>query len=180
MAWSVRPGHRLSAGIRPWARIERGLTLLTVGDQQLAVVTDGVGEAACDGRSVHGTVTLEAGSTALLALIAADAEPLHVPQPDEIVRRVDRTINAWQQWADTVLNDGRLRDVVLRSVLTLKALTSRAGVIAGAATTSLPQKIGADRNYDYRFAWIRDDSYALDAMSRLARRRTTRGGLLAP
>ncbi|MFE2506883.1 glycoside hydrolase family 15 protein [Streptomyces naganishii] len=168
MAWSVRPGHRLAAGNRPWARLDHGLPLLTVGDQRLAVVAEGLGGPELEDRAVHGTAVLEAGGTALLALVAVDAEPLHVPRPDEIVLRLERTIAAWQQWSGGVVHEGPWRQLVVRGALTLKALTSSVtGAIAGAATTSLPEKIGSSRNYDYRFAWIRDASYALDAMSRI-------------
>ncbi|WP_030379543.1 glycoside hydrolase family 15 protein [Streptomyces sp. NRRL B-12105] len=168
MEWRVAPGHRLDARSSPWARGERGVPLLTVGDQQLAVVTEGLGEPVADGRAVHGRAELEAGTTALLALVATDTEPVHVPAPGDVRLRVERTTAAWRQWSGTVRYDGRWRAAVLRSALTLKALTSSAtGAIAGAATTSLPERIGGPLNYDYRFAWIRDGSYALDALSRL-------------
>ncbi|MCV2458168.1 glycoside hydrolase family 15 protein [Streptomyces sp. ICN988] len=149
-------------GQLPWTELAHVVTVV------LAVVTDHMGEATCDGRTVRGEATLEAGHTGLLALVAVGAAHLHVPRPEEIVSRVDHTITAWRQWTRSLAYDGPWRNTVVRSALTLKALTSRAtGAIAGAATTSLPEKIGESRNFDYRFAWIRDGSYALDAMSRL-------------
>ncbi len=68
--------------------------------------------------------------------------------------------------------------MVVRSALTIKALTlGTTGAIVGAATTSLPEKVGGKRNFDYRFAWIRDASFALDSMSRLGLSEEVHGSL---
>lgn len=167
LAWRVSPGHRLGRS-RSWSHVRQGTPMLLAGDCHLAVVTDGVGEPSTDGHAIAGEFIARAGSPALLAVIGSDAEPVHVPAGGEIRDRVDRTVGAWRQWSELVAYNGRWRDIVLRSALTLKALTTQStGAIAGAATTSLPEKIGGQRNFDYRFAWIRDASFALDAMSRL-------------
>ena len=168
MAWAVRPGHRLSAGTRPWAYLQDNTPLLLVGDQHLAVVTQGIGEASLDGHGIEGNMVLRAGQLGLLAVVATDAEPLRVPAAEEITDRVHRSIGTWRQWAKLVSYQGPWRDIVMRSALVLKALTLQpTGAICGAATTSLPEKIGSKRNFDYRFAWIRDASFALDAMAGL-------------
>ena len=168
MAWSVRPGHRLSASTRPWAHLQENTPLLLVGDQHLAVVAQDIGEVSLDGHGIEGTMVARAGQPGLLAVVATDAQPLHVPAADEIIDRVHRSIGTWRQWAALVSYQGPWRDIVVRSALVLKALTLQpTGAICGAATTSLPEKIGSKRNFDYRFAWIRDASFALDAMARL-------------
>ena len=168
LAWAVRPGHRLSTAARPWAHRHAGTPLLLSGDLQLAVVTDRLGEPNVEGDRVFGEELVRPGEPRLLAVVGAVAEPLLVPSADEIRRRVKHTIATWCDWSELVDTSGRWGDLVLRSALVLKALTLKStGAIAAAATTSLPEKIGGKRNYDYRFAWIRDSAFALDALSRL-------------
>jgi GH15 family glucan-1,4-alpha-glucosidase len=168
LAWTVSPGHRLSPKRRPWARVDDRAAVLLAGDLQLAVVSEGLGEPRAEAHRVAGEVLLSAGGSGVLAVLAAEAEPLMVPRAAEVRRRVEHTIQTWQHWSAQVQYEGRWRDLVLRSALTLKALTLKStGAIAGAATTSLPEQLGGQRNFDYRYAWIRDASFALDAMARL-------------
>lgn len=71
-------------------------------------------------------------------------------------------------WAQTVQCDGPYREALVRSVLALKLLLfSPSGAIAAAATTSLPERIGGSKNYDYRFAWVRDAGYTINAFLRV-------------
>ncbi|MDQ3963676.1 MAG: glycoside hydrolase family 15 protein [Actinomycetota bacterium] len=84
---------------------------------------------------------------------------------DECSRLLDRTIDFWNRWASRCSYRGRWREHVMRSLLTLKALTySPTGGIVAAATTSLPEKIGGVRNWDYRYCWLRDATFSLDVL----------------
>ena len=168
LAWSVHPGHRLWPSQRPWAHLVDGLPVLLVGDVHLAVIAHGLGKPAVGAHGVTGEVLARPGRPRLLAVVGAEAEPLSLPVPAEVHRRLDHTIATWRHWSEQVGYQGRWRELVLRSALVIKALTLKStGAIAGAATTSLPENLGGNRNFDYRFAWVRDASFALDAMSRL-------------
>ncbi len=93
----------------------------------------------------------------------------HNPEPlddSELGRRLEETNRFWRGWSDLCTYRGEYRDDVLRSALTLKALTSApSGALLAAATTSLPEAIGGVRNWDYRFTWIRDATFALYALA---------------
>ncbi|MCZ4096165.1 glycoside hydrolase family 15 protein [Streptomyces sp. H39-C1] len=93
--------------------------------------------------------------------------PSHETRP----RRVDpydalpHAIEDWEKWSAQCTYDGPWREAVLRSLITLKALTyAPTGGIAAAVTTSLPEEIGGVRNWDYRFCWLRDATLTLNAM----------------
>ena len=168
VAWAVHPGHCLSSGASPWAHVVEEVPVILVGDYHLAVVTDQLGDPTVDGGRVCGEARLSAGQPALLAVIGSNGHPAHAPSPDEIRGRLEHTVQTWRHWSSLPTYQGRWKHIVLRSALVLKALTMKStGAIAAAATTSLPEQPGGTRNFDYRFAWIRDSSFALDAMSRL-------------
>lgn len=168
LAWEVHPGHCLSADKRPWAHLREQVPMLLVGDYHLAVVADGLGEPVLGDDRITGHVLVRAGEPGLLAVVGTESEPIHVPHAHEIRQRVGWTAETWRHWSDLITYRGRWHELVLRSALVLKALTLKStGGIAGAATTSPPEQPGGERNFDYRFAWIRDSSFALDAMSRL-------------
>ncbi len=93
-----------------------------------------------------------------------------MPCPDEaaILSQIEATTQAWRSWHALSTYTGRWREQVLRSALALKLLTSaRHGSIAAAATFSLPEAEGWERNWDYRATWIRDASFTVYAFLRL-------------
>jgi len=118
------------------------------------------------------------GTRALLALVAVEDEPLPRPTRDEIERRLDETTDAWRTWIRDHDYEGPWDEAVTRSALVLKLLTYEPeGGIAAAATTSLPERLGGDQNWDYRFCWVRDAAYTLDALLALGRREDAHASL---
>jgi GH15 family glucan-1,4-alpha-glucosidase len=87
---------------------------------------------------------------------------LNPPEPINVQRALDRTDLYWREWASRCTYQGEWRDAVVRSLITLKALTyAPTGGIVAAATTSLPEHIGGVRNWDYRYCWLRDATFTL-------------------
>ena len=82
-----------------------------------------------------------------------------------MTRSIRDTESWWREWSDRCSYQGKWRDAVLRSLITLKALTFLpTGGIAAAPTTSLPEKLGGVRNWDYRFCWVRDATLTLHSL----------------
>ena len=93
--------------------------------------------------------------------------PSHVPEPEaaDPTRALRATRGFWSRWLERCTYDGRWQDEVRRSLLLLKALTDApTGGIVAAATTSLPEEIGGVRNWDYRYCWLRDATFTLQAL----------------
>jgi GH15 family glucan-1,4-alpha-glucosidase len=93
--------------------------------------------------------------------------PSHLPLPDPIdpAHALEDTEDFWTEWCSHCTYQGGNRDLVMRSLITLKALTYQpTGGIVAAPTTSLPEKLGGARNWDYRFCWLRDATFTLLAL----------------
>jgi GH15 family glucan-1,4-alpha-glucosidase len=87
------------------------------------------------------------------------------PLPFNIDKAIQDTEDWWREWSDRCSYHGKWRDAVLRSLITLKALTFLpTGGIAAAPTTSLPELLGGVRNWDYRFCWVRDATLTLHSL----------------
>jgi GH15 family glucan-1,4-alpha-glucosidase len=114
--------------------------------------------------AIVGRLRVAAGERAEVVLAGAHGEPLVFPSREEAVRRLELTDEYWRGWAETRTYDGRWRDAVLRSALALKLLVhAPTGAVAAAPTTSLPEQLGGERNWDYRFSWVRDSALTIDA-----------------
>ena len=111
-----------------------------------------------------GTFHVEAGSTVPLVLTHG---PSHLPPPDpiDVEASLAETEDFWVDWAARNQTRGEWSDAVTRSLITLKALTyAPTGGMVAAPTTSLPEKLGGVRNWDYRFCWLRDATLTLLAL----------------
>lgn len=110
-----------------------------------------------DDEEITGRLRTSPGSRSLCALLISENEPLAVPELAAIDARIETSDTAWRNWAESLRYEGCYPDLVTRSALSLKFLWySPTGALAAAATTSLPERTGGDKNYDYRYAWVRD------------------------
>jgi GH15 family glucan-1,4-alpha-glucosidase len=124
---------------------------------------------ACDEHGVHSEFNLRAGEsvTFVLEQVARDYVPREYSE-GETREAYERTIDYWRRWLAQSRYRGRWREMVHRSALTLKLLTYEpTGAIVAAPTTSLPEKVGGERNWDYRYTWIRDAAFSLYGLLRL-------------
>ncbi len=145
--WQVEPRFGYASAA---TRIERraGVPVATAGRDAIAVCSFEAGEATTSEGTISGSFTTRAGSSGLLVLSVAHQEPLVLPARAEVEARLEATGSAWRAWSDRREYDGPWKDAVLRSALALKLLVyAPSGAIAAAATTSLPEEIGGDRNW---------------------------------
>jgi len=167
MAWEFTLGDGFGVA-KPWVTRRGETPVITAGDQSVAVVLDAADGLTVDPRAVSGTFSVDADRRVAMALVATRGEPLFVPSVAAVDARLDRTIESWRRWSAQVDNEGPWSGAVERSALALKALLAEAdGAIAAAATTSLPERVGGPKNWDYRYAWVRDSSFAVDALINL-------------
>ena len=163
MELAPRPEYGL---VRPLFRLEDHGGRTFGGPNQIAV-SAGV-PVTVEDSTMHAAFTVRAGEIVSFALLwaAAEAErPMACP-PAEVPARVEDTVAAWRSWeAEHDVYTGPHRDLVRLSSRVLKGLTFRpTGAIVAAPTCSLPEGVGGERNWDYRYSWIRDSSLTLEAL----------------
>jgi GH15 family glucan-1,4-alpha-glucosidase len=164
LRWSVEPRFGYGADDGD-VGLRSGTPVATSGDQAIAVRSWDAGPPSLASGSISSSFDITEGSTALIALTMASQEPLVFPARQEVDRRLDATADAWRTWAAARQATGPWRDQVLRSALALKLLVqAKSGSIAAAPTTSLPEELGGERNWDYRFSWLRDSAFVMSAM----------------
>ena len=121
-----------------------------------------------DGATAHARLRLSAGQTVMFALQHAPLwdPPLTAWTADEITARLADTAEGWRSWsAIHQTYEGPWRDLVHHSGRVLQALTfAPTGAIVAAPTTSLPETVGGERNWDYRYTWVRDASLTMEAL----------------
>lgn len=131
--------------------------------------TDAI-ELIPDGVDVTARFTLSAGERAAVVLTTTPTDAAVSPPPawESIAHEFDQCRLFWQTWLRSSTYRGRWRDMVNRSAITLKLLTyAPSGAPIAAATMGLPEQIGGERNWDYRYTWIRDASLSVRALTDL-------------
>ncbi|MGH7658691.1 MAG: glycoside hydrolase family 15 protein, partial [Gemmatimonadales bacterium] len=115
---------------------------------------------------LRGRIRLKAGEHRYVSICHSAGEPATIPASGEgAEERISMTLGWWTQWSEKCRYEGEWRDAVVRSALALKLLTyAPSGALIAAPTTSLPEKIGGTRNWDYRYCWLRDASMTLQTL----------------
>ena len=117
------------------------------------------------GRDVRGEVTLSEGQTSAAVLEAGPLVRPRTIESDALLGMAQATIDYWTSWLRRSTYVGRWREVVQRSAITLRLLTyAPTGALVAAPTVGLPEQVGGERNWDYRFTWVRDASFTINAL----------------
>jgi GH15 family glucan-1,4-alpha-glucosidase len=148
----------------PWVRrSDDGSALLMVCGPDMTVLRTPV-ETRGEDLTTIAEFEVRAGQTVPFVLTYG---PSHLPMPAAIDPELalKETKAFWDEWSSRCICKGENRDLVMRSLITLKALTfAPTGGIVAAPTTSLPEKLGGARNWDYRYCWLRDATFTLLAL----------------
>lgn len=147
----------------PWVRRGDDGAVLAVGGPDMLVVRTPV---ATHGKDMTTVAEFDVGEGDQIPFVMTYG-PSHLPVPDSIdpIAALKDTEDFWAEWSGRCTYQGDYRDLVMRSLITLKALTfAPSGGIVAAPTTSLPEQLGGSRNWDYRFCWLRDATFTLFAL----------------
>jgi len=129
------------------------------GDEHLSRMSRGG-----DGE-VRGPVMLQAGQMRGVVVESASASPPREVSPAEAEQLFDETVRFWRGWVAKSTYAGRWREPLLRSAVALKLMTyAPTGGMVAAPTTGLPEQVGGERNWDYRYTWVRDGSFSVYAL----------------
>ncbi|WP_346295248.1 glycoside hydrolase family 15 protein [Rhodopseudomonas sp. P1] len=147
----------------PWVRRGDDGAVLAVGGPDMLVLRTPV---ATHGQDMTTVAEFDVGEGDQIPFVMTYG-PSHLPVPDSIdpIAALKDTEEFWAEWSSRCTYQGDHRDLVMRSLITLKALTfAPSGGIVAAPTTSLPEQLGGSRNWDYRFCWLRDATFTLFAL----------------
>lgn len=177
MAWRVAPGTMLNTA-SPWVQDTAHGPVLRLDGITMSVRLLGEGTTVASDQALSGVFEATAGSRHTVGVVATEREPVHLPDPAEVDRGIDRTVANWQAWTREFHYDGPWGKAVQRSALALKLLLySPTGAIAAAGTMALPESTAGGKNWDYRYAWVRDAAYALDALIAFGLREETHAAM---
>ncbi|AZS89008.1 glycoside hydrolase family 15 protein [Streptomyces griseoviridis] len=164
----ARVAPRFDYGTRPHTLRMTGDTAVFDADG-LALALTATVPLSAEGPDVRAEFKLAGGESAVFALDRLDAgvTPRACPRA-EAEAQFATTVAYWRSWLSASTYRGRWREMVHRSALTLKLLTyAPTGAIVAAPTTSLPEQVGGERNWDYRYLWVRDAAFCVYALLRL-------------
>lgn len=148
--------------IVPWVRRHHGV-LHAIAGPDAAYLTTKAPLKGKDLRTLSSFIVRE-GERVPFVLTWRPSHETFTPRPDPEAS-LERTLAFWKDWSSCCTVSGQYREAVLRSFITLKALTFEpTGAIVAAATTSLPESIGNERNWDYRYCWLRDATLTLQPL----------------
>nr|WP_145489220.1 MULTISPECIES: glycoside hydrolase family 15 protein [Streptomyces] len=150
--------------ITPWMRRSDGHRVAVAGPDSVWLRSEPPVRTWGEDYRTHSEFTVGEGERVAFVLTW---HPSHERRPRLVdpYEALESSVGDWRAWARRCRYDGPHRDAVVRSLITLKALTyAPTGGIVAAPTTSLPERLGGVRNWDYRYCWLRDSTLALDAL----------------
>jgi GH15 family glucan-1,4-alpha-glucosidase len=150
--------------IVPWLRRVDGHRVAVAGPDSVWLRSEPEVRTWGEDHTTYSEFTVAAGEQVAFVLTW---HPSHEPRPPLVdpYKALHTSVTDWRKWASRCRYDGPYRDTVVRSLITLKALTyAPTGGIVAAPTTSLPEEMGGVRNWDYRFSWLRDSTLTLSAL----------------
>ncbi|MEV5319005.1 glycoside hydrolase family 15 protein [Streptomyces sp. NPDC052687] len=150
--------------IVPWVRRSDGHRVAVAGPDSAWLRSEPPVDTWGKDFSTHSEFTVRAGERVAFVLTW---HPSHEPRPPLVdpYEALEHSVADWQAWSARCRYEGPYHEEVLRSLITLKALTyAPTGGIVAAPTTSLPEEIGGVRNWDYRYCWLRDSTLTLGAL----------------
>jgi GH15 family glucan-1,4-alpha-glucosidase len=178
MRWRVEPRFGYGSAEASVTAVDDAFSFASSAAGELGILAWRPWESLHSRTAVSGGASLSQGDSATLALVyTPNGEPLPRPERDEVEDRIDRTMAAWRDWIGAHDYIGPWRGAVERSLLALRLLSAPSGAVIAAATTSLPERIGGNRNYDYRHAWPRDTAFMLNALLHCGLREPAHGAL---
>ncbi|WP_369212477.1 glycoside hydrolase family 15 protein [Streptomyces flavofungini] len=148
----------------PWVRKVDGHRVAVAGPDSVWLRSEPAVHTWGHAYGTHSEFTVEEGEKVAFVLTW---HPSHEPRPSLLdpYEALEESLADWRAWTARCNYEGPLRETVVRSLITLKALTyAPTGGIVAAPTTSLPEEIGGVRNWDYRFCWLRDSTLTLNAL----------------
>lgn len=164
MSWRFEPRPNYGRG-RARPQRHGPAVVFRDGGLQIALSQWDAGVMEVTSGGAFGRFEINEAQQAVLTMVATRDDPLPIPERDAVERRLADTVQTWRSWVSRHSYSGPWVTAVERSLLAIKLLADgRTGAIAAAGTTSLPEVLGGQRNYDYRFAWVRDLCFTLDAL----------------
>ncbi|MGW0392766.1 glycoside hydrolase family 15 protein [Streptomyces sp. NPDC003042] len=148
----------------PWVRRSEGDRVAVAGPDSAWLRSEPPVRTWGEAKSTRSEFTVETGERVAFVLTW---HPSHEPRPPSIdpYAAREQSLADWREWSGQCCYEGPYREAVMRSLITLKALTyAPTGGIVAASTTSLPEELGGVRNWDYRYCWLRDSTLTLGVL----------------
>lgn len=167
--------------VRPWIRSYGDDSYIALGGSNGLLISGDIPLELSRRHDLKGTLSLQEKQRCRLSLQFRDPAELdegevEVPSIGELDRRFDQTRGWWKKWSARTNVPEEYREETVRSAIVLKGLTNApTGAIAAAPTTSLPEAIGGNRNWDYRFTWIRDSVFSIRSLAQVGHEREADG-----
>jgi GH15 family glucan-1,4-alpha-glucosidase len=158
--------------VKPWIRRHSARVYSAIGGNDgIMIASDAVLEPDQYAHELCGEVSIRAEERVRLSVSFVRPEDLEFEIPEvvdaaELDHRLEETVRWWRRWTKQISIEGSHRAGVVRSAIVLKGLTfAPTGAMAAAATTSLPEVLGGERNWDYRYSWIRDSALSVRSLT---------------